>query len=542
MKADHENTGSARKPSFKTDLDLKVIKSLRLEHAPWGYDSNGKIVFKENSRTLASGAPNNAFIPSYILWDGNRLAPPGFGVRVANHKTYILRRKVGGKSIMSKVGNVADFDDLDSARKRAAVFARKIIETGRNPNELARKVSAAELTLGQAMSQYREHLVVRTQKPATAETLRVFDRAVRKYESWGWSSRKVQDISMDEIKQRFIDGAKYPSANEQTFRWASRSVRWCIDYEVLAASAERRDPALTADPFHVLSLHGHYRAKAQVDREREEQGKRNPLRPSSTLGPFLEAAWSKKNMNDNCTGIHYLMLMLLWGCRKSEHARCCWGELLPEHGTAGIGRKTTSHVWLEHDEDWGPYVLFHRTKNGRSHRLPIGPMALELLRRRQTAAAEEVARRGFGSKSRQFVFPARSRFSKSGHYSDATDLLDDLREEIGVEKLTRHDLRRSFGSAMTAIDVPEAIKKRFFNHTDVDVTDLYTKAEWALLRQWMERIEQSILVTAPNVYNSLKPVAWPPIHAPAPHICRPPKPRSGRPSKGATKVVQALPG
>lgn len=141
---------------------------------------------------------------------------------------------------------------------------------------------------------------------------------------------------------------------------------------------------------------------------------------------------------------------------------------------------------------------------------------------------------------RQFVFPARSKFSKSGHYSDATDLLDDLREEIGVEKLTRHDLRWSFGSAMTAIDVPEAIKKRFFNHTDVAVTDRCTKAEWALLRQWMERIEQSIFVTAPNVYNSLKPVAWPPISAPDPHTCRPPKPRSGRPSNGATKGSQAL--
>lgn len=71
------------------------------------------------------------------------------------------------------------------------------------------------------------------------------------------------------------------------------SVRWCIDYEVLAASPERREPALTANPFHGLSLPGHYRAKSPVDREREEKGKRNPLRPSSTLGPFLEAAWSK---------------------------------------------------------------------------------------------------------------------------------------------------------------------------------------------------------------------------------------------------------
>jgi hypothetical protein len=47
----------------------------------------------------------------------------------------------------------------------------------------------------------------------------------------------------------------------------------------------------------------------------------------------------------------------------------------------------------------------------------------------------------------------------------------------------------------------------------------------------MARIEQEILIKAPNVYNTLKPVDWPPIPAPAPHVCRPTKPRTGRPKK-----------
>ena len=86
---------------------------------------------------------------------------------------------------------------------------------------------------------------------------------------------------------------------------------------------------------------------------------------------------------------------------------------------------------------------------------------------------------------------------------------------------------------MTEINVPDAIKKRFLNHASSDVTDIYTKAEWRLLREWMERIEQAFLTKAPNVYNALKPTDWPPLLAPPPHECRAPAPRSGRPRKDA---------
>lgn len=134
---------------MKTELDLKVIKLLTLEQVPSEHDEKGRLRFTSNPRALPNGAPNPGFIASYILWDGHRSAPPGFGVRVAGKKTYVIRRKVSGRSIMATVGNVADFNVLDDARRRAADMARVMLDSGRNPNEIARQRKETEITLGQ---------------------------------------------------------------------------------------------------------------------------------------------------------------------------------------------------------------------------------------------------------------------------------------------------------------------------------------------------------------------------------------------------------
>ncbi|MCS6471785.1 tyrosine-type recombinase/integrase [Burkholderia thailandensis] len=512
---------------MKADLNLALIKRLKISERPVGLDAKGALVFEAN----VGNKP-------YILWDSNRDAPPGFGVRVAGKKTYIVRRKVNGVSIMPTVGNVSDFLDLGLARKKAAELARAMVETGKNPNQSRREASALEPTLGDVLASYRNHLETRVKRRASPETLRAVDRAVNKFKEWNWAPRKLKELRTDEIIERFQSGAATPTAMEQTFRLASTATKWAIGKEMLDATHEGRAPALTVNPFTILTLHGMYRTRAQIAHEREERGVRNPLSPSETLGPFLEAAWSKRIENDNRTGVDFLIVMLLLGCRKSEHSKCKWAELL-----SADELKTTSHVWLGENGEYGPHVFLHKTKNGRNHRLPLGRMTTELLRRRQEAAAEETLRRGFGAKSRAYVFPARSKFSKSGHYSDATALLASLREESQIAKLAPHDLRRSFGAVMTSLDVPETVKKRFLNHADASVTDTYTKPEWLMLREWMERIEQTVLSKAPNIYNALKPVDWPPLFAPDPHICKPAKPRSGRPRKQAnvSEEKMALP-
>lgn len=536
---------SERNPAFKLDLDLKIIKRLDLAQMPVGYAKDGKLLFGPNPPVDKSGAPIGPRVPSYIIWDSNKSAPPGFGVRIAAKKTFIIRRKVLGRSLMPNVGNVADYFEIDKARRKAAELALKMVETGKNPNVEARRIAANEFTLGICFERYTTYLTTRKVKPAKPDTLKVIKRVVKRFGEFKWLDRKISDFKSEEILKKFAEGEAFKTANEQRFRWAIAAINWNIDREKFDASAQNRDPLLGLNPFEILVLENQFRDRDTLNKEREENGARNPLGPTTTLGPFLEAAWSKRRTNDNATGIDYLMLMLLWGCRKSEHAACQWGELLPEGPTAKpkpgappeATRKNTSHVWLDDDPQYGAYVFFHNTKNGKNHRLPIGTMALELLQRRQVAAAEEAARRGFGSKSRKFVFPAKSIHSKSGHYNDAKDLLDRLRDEVGVAKINRHDLRRSFGAMMTSLEIDESIKKAFFNHSSTNVTDDYTKAEWALLRKCMNRIEQAILVTAPNAYNALKPVEWPPIPAPDPHVCKPAAPRSGRPKNALSSGV-----
>ena len=125
---------------MKTELTMALIKRLRLDSKPVSVDAQGDLVFEPNP----SGK-------DYIVYDASQEAPPGFGVRVAKKKTFIVRRKVHGKSFMPTVGNVADFmadtkSALSNARAKAAKMALEIVETKTNPNETARKRSAAELT------------------------------------------------------------------------------------------------------------------------------------------------------------------------------------------------------------------------------------------------------------------------------------------------------------------------------------------------------------------------------------------------------------
>ena len=95
------------------------------------------------------------------------------------------------------------------------------------------------------------------------------------------------------------------------------------------------------------------------------------------------------------------------------------------------------------------------------------------------------------------------------------------------------------GAVMVALSVPETIQSRLFNHTRATprddaaaaVTARYSQPEWALLREWAEKIQDYIFSTAPNVYNSLRPADRQPLPAQDPHVPHPPKSRSGRPRK-----------
>ena len=65
-------------------------------------------------------------------------------------------------------------------------------ETGRNPNVTKRNKVAAEIKLGEAFSVYRE-LLENKQPPAKHNTFKVFDKSVRKFDSW--KITRVRDLT-----------------------------------------------------------------------------------------------------------------------------------------------------------------------------------------------------------------------------------------------------------------------------------------------------------------------------------------------------------
>jgi integrase len=496
---------------MKTELTLALIKSLTLDKKPVKVD-NGKIIFEENPR----GEP-------YFVFDAAGGAPLGFGVKVAKKKTFVVQRKVEGKTFRATLGSVAEFltlkDGLEQARAKAAAMGAEIRTKQVNPNVEARKQSLSELTLGEAFAKYRTYITTREVRPAKPGTLKVFDRAVRKFE--GWKDRKIRELVSDEITDKFQEGKAYATSNEQSFRTAYTVVKRAVDVETLEAAVARRDPLLIANPFTIVRMSGLYRGKKEVERARHDNKIRNPLTPSETLGKFLEALWAKRLSRENKVGCDYLLLTLLTGARKSECANLKWAELLTES-------ERLVNSWVDLDQG---KAFFYKTKNGQDHLLPLGPCAVELLRKRQEEAAEALGSREGTHAARKWVFPARSRQNKAGHYKDAQDLLGRIREIAGIPVLTRHDLRRSFGSVLTELEVPDSIQKRFMNHDQSETHNLYTTAEWKLLQRWMNKIEEGIIIRGPNVWNSLKSEDKSPLPAqPLPEVPAD-KPRTGRPRK-----------
>lgn len=79
---------------MKFSLTMPFIKNLSIHQRPVGIDPQGQIIYEANP----AEAP-------YIVYDSAQDAPVGFGVKVAGKKTFILRRKEGGKSMTAKVGS-----------------------------------------------------------------------------------------------------------------------------------------------------------------------------------------------------------------------------------------------------------------------------------------------------------------------------------------------------------------------------------------------------------------------------------------------------
>ncbi len=428
----------------------------------------------------------------YIVFDDHRDSPVGFGVKIGKtKKTYLIQRRVDGKVIKAKVGNVSDFANIDHAREAARKLAETMKQTGRNPNVIAREIAAAEITLGGAFTRYREYLEKKKPK-AKPNTIKVFDKAVLKLKAW--QDVRVRDLTSEMILERFDEIAeKTKTTAEQTFRWANVSVKLALAREARDARVSKREPTLAFNPFSVLHDEGRYRTRKQLEEDYKTKGIRSPLSAKDSLGEFLTALWGRRQ--ENRTGCDYFLLTTIWGTRRNEGLDLKWRDQLSDQESL-----SSSWVCLKTEE-----VFFFDTKNRSNHRLPLCAAALEMVKQRWELNNER-------NTPSVWVFPARSKFSKVGHYTDGRSLLNYICVGAKINPIiSNHDLRRTFGRIAEEL-VTYAVVKRLLNHQDnTDVTGRYTEVEESRLRESLQRIELHILMTAPTVYNALLTHKYPPL-------------------------------
>ncbi|MCC6709721.1 MAG: tyrosine-type recombinase/integrase [Gammaproteobacteria bacterium] len=124
-------------------------------------------------------------------------------------------------------------------------------------------------------------------------------------------------------------------------------------------------------------------------------------------------------------------------------------------------------TWREVDLDGAWWTIPEtRAKNGRAHRVPLSPLALQLL--------DELA-----GLSRTFVFPGRA---TKTHIRDTSvdHTLRDHRDDFvldgkPLDPFTPHDLRRTVATHLARLGTPRLVISNLLNHTEGGVTTIYDR-------------------------------------------------------------------
>jgi integrase len=153
--------------------------------------------------------------------------------------------------------------------------------------------------------------------------------------------------------------------------------------------------------------------------------------------------------------------------------------------TAQRGGELRTMAWADVDLDAGWWTVPGcRAKNGRSHRVPLSPPAVALLRQ-----LHEV-------RTSKWVFPS-PRGSVSGYRERIYKVVDRLRRTTGIVDFRPHDLRRTAASYMTSMGVPRLTVAKLLNHAEPGVTAVYDRYAYDREKQeaavaWARRLERVV--------------------------------------------------
>ncbi len=401
----------------------------------------------------------------YEKWEGG-----GFGIRVSPHgvKSWIWLYRFQG---MPRRMTLGTYPDLSLSKAHIKLeHARELLKSGVDPGaaevEQHRAERAAE-TVGELIDSYIEKWA-KPRKRSASEDERILEKDVRP----AWGRRKAKDIVRRDVialLDKIAEDRNAPIQANRTLAVVRKMFNWALSRDIVPASPcaavkapgkeVRRDRVLSAD-----EIKGLWTALGKADLAISK-----PIRLA-------------------------LKLQLATAQRKGEVTGAEWSEFDIEE----------EKVWT---------IPAAKAKNGMAHRVPLSPLAIELLKEIKAAPPKKGKRKkapiseGETAERPRWLFPS-PRGGKPITGPAVDHAMRDNLDELGIAEATPHDLRRTAASHMTSIGISRLVVAKLLNHAERDVTSIYDRHSYDAekrhaLEAWSARLEEIVAGRAArgNVYT-----------------------------------------
>lgn len=339
-----------------------------------------------------------------MIWDAGQ---PGLGVRVGTaSKAYIVQSRVRSKTRRVTLGK-SDKITLNDARKLARKALAEMVD-GTDRNAELRLERAKLMTLSQAVDGW---LAERGLRASTAETY----RATMKREFGDWYGMEMRSITPKLFQARF------QKILERTPSGAALSVRTfksCWNWSRADVTDRDGNPLLSECPAQIV------RAKKLMPKPKRKQSFVSDWPAFFSALENLETNSNRhKDAGENFKV--FMELLARTGMRMGEAANLAWADV-------DLDAKTFT-------------ITAERAKNGEALTLPMADQTLALFERLQERTKGERCVWG------------------TAPYGDPRKTLTAFRKALGWD-VNFHDLRRSFATIATDLDLQQSKIMRLLNH------------------------------------------------------------------------------
>lgn len=336
-------------------------------------------------------------------------ALPGFGVRVgARAKSYFAESRVKGRTRRVTIGR-ADTLTLSEARKLAMKALAEMAD-GKDRNAALKRERAKLMTLGQAVDGW---IAERGHRASTATTY----RSTMTREFGDWLDMELRRITPKQFQARFREILDRTPAGAAL---AVRTFRSCWNWARADVTDGDGLPILPECPADIV------KAKKLMPKAKRKQ---TFVSDWAAFFGALENVETKSNRHPEAGDRFKVFMELLarTGMRMSEAAHLMWADV-------DMTAKTFT-------------ITADRAKNGEALTLPMSDQTFALL--------DNLRDRTEG---KTYIWGASS-------YGDPRRTLTAFRKALG-RPVSFHDLRRSFATIATDLDVQQSKIMRLLNHAN----------------------------------------------------------------------------